>query len=94
MLGFGDVSSVSLAKIFAEICAVPVEPDAMTYLAETVRLEPIRHDDIYGGHRVTLMARMGAARLRVQVDIGAGDAKVDCRSRLDYTDSREKSYLL
>ena len=74
MLGFGDVSPESLAKIFAEVCAVPVEPDAMTYLADTLRLEPIRLDDDYGGHRATLMARMGAARLRVQVDIGVGDA--------------------
>jgi hypothetical protein len=28
MLGLGDVSPESLAKIFAEVCAVPVEPDA------------------------------------------------------------------
>ena len=84
MLGFGDVSPESLAKIFAEVCAVPVEPDAMTYLANTLRLEPIRLDDDYGGHRVTLMARMGAARLRVQVDIGVGDAVVPAPQWIEY----------
>jgi hypothetical protein len=84
MLGFGDVSPESLAKIFAEICAVPVQPDAMTYLADTLRLEPIRIDDDYGGHRVTLMARMGAARLRVQVDIGVGDAVVPAPQWIEY----------
>jgi hypothetical protein len=84
MLGIGDVSPESLAGIFAEICAVSVEPDAMTYLADTVRLEPIRLDDDYGGHRVTLMARMGAARLRVQVDIGVGDAVVPAPQWIEY----------
>jgi len=84
MLGFGDLAPESLAKIFAELCAVPVEPDAMTYLADTLRLEPIRHDDDYGGHRVTLMARMGAARLRVQVDIGIGDAVVPAPEWIEY----------
>jgi hypothetical protein len=84
MLGFGDVSPESLAKIFAEICAVAVEPDAMFYLADSLRLEPIRLDDDYGGHRVTLMARMGAARLRVQVDIGVGDAVVPAPQWIEY----------
>lgn len=84
MLGFDDVSAESLARIFAEICAIPVEPDAMVYLAETLRLEPIRPDDDYGGHRVTLMARMGAARLRVQVDIGVGDAVVPAPQWIEY----------
>ncbi len=84
MLGFGDVSPESLSKIFAEVCAVPVEPDAMTYLADNLRLEPIRLDDDYGGHRVTLMARMGAARLRVQVDIGVGDAVVPAPQWIEY----------
>lgn len=84
MLGFGDVSPESLAKIFAEVCAVAVEPDAMAYLADTLRLEPIRIDDDYGGHRVTLMARMGAARLRVQVDIGVGDAVVPAPQWIEF----------
>lgn len=84
MLGFGDVSPESLAKIFAEVCVVAVEPDAMVYLADTLRLEPIRIDDDYGGHRVTLMARMGAARLRVQVDIGVGDAVVPAPQWIEY----------
>lgn len=84
MLGFGDVSPESLAKIFAEVCAVAVEPDAMAYLADSLRLEPIRLDDDYGGHRVTLMAQMGAARLRVQVDIGVGDAVVPAPQWIEY----------
>lgn len=56
----------------------------MTYLADTLRLEPIRLDDDYGGHRATLMARMGAARLRVQVDVGVGDAVVPAPQWIEY----------
>jgi hypothetical protein len=84
MLGFGDVSPEALEKVFAEVCAVRVEPDAMIYLADSVRIDPIRFDDDYGGHRVTLLARMGAARLRVQVDIGVGDAVVPAPQWLEY----------
>jgi hypothetical protein len=34
----------------------------------------IRPEDDYGGQRVTLLGRLGPARLRVQVDVGVGDA--------------------
>lgn len=84
VLGFGDLSDQSLAKIFAEICSADVEPDAMTYFADTIHVEPIRFDDDYGGRRVTLVATMGAARLRVQVDVGIGDAVVPAPEWLEY----------
>jgi predicted nucleotidyltransferase component of viral defense system len=73
LLGFGDLSDHSLMRIFAEVCSVEVEQDAMTYAADSIRLEPIRAEDAYGGRRITLQAGIGAARLRVQVDIGIGD---------------------
>lgn len=84
LLGFGDVSDESLVEIFTEVCTVKVEPDAMTFLSETVRVEPIRFEDSYGGRRVTLAAVMGAARLRVQVDVGIGDAVVPPPEWLEY----------
>ena len=56
----------------------------MVFLAETVRVEPIRGEDAYGGQRVTLDATLGAARLRVQVDVGVGDAVVPPPDWLDY----------
>lgn len=61
-----------------------VEPDGMTYLSETARLEPIRAEDDYGGQRVTLRAQMGAARLGVQVDIGIGDVVTPAPEWLEY----------
>ncbi len=84
LLGFGDLSDEALGQIFAEVCKVDVEPDAMVYLAETVRVEPIRAEDAYGGQRITLDATLGAARLRVQMDVGIGDAVVPPAAWLDY----------
>ena len=74
LLGFGELSDDALVKIFREVCTVEVEPDAATFLPDSVRVAPIREEDAYGGRRVTLQARVGAARLTVQVDIGIGDA--------------------
>jgi len=74
LLGFGDLSYKTLTQIFREICTQDVEPDGMEYLPDSVIVAPIREDNPYGGWRVTLEARLGAARLHLQVDIGIGDA--------------------
>ena len=84
LLGFGEISEETLARIFTDVCKMEVEPDALVFLADSVRVEPIRAEDAYGGQRVTLDATMGAARLRVQVDIGIGDAMVPPPEWLDY----------
>jgi predicted nucleotidyltransferase component of viral defense system len=74
LLGFGDLSDYALAATFAEICGTEVEPDGITFDASSIRVAAIRPEDDYGGHRVTLLGRLGPARLRVQVDVGIGDA--------------------
>lgn len=74
LLGFGDLSDEALAGIFREVCAMPVEPDGMTYRGDSVTVADIRREDAYGGRRVTLRAQLGSACLRVQVDVGLGDA--------------------
>src|SRR5690606_10664681 len=50
----------------------------------SIRVEPIRVEDAYGGQRVTVDATLGAARLRVQVDVGIGDALVPEAAWIDY----------
>lgn len=84
LLGFGDLSDEALARTFREVCAVAVEPDAMTYLPDSIRVSAIRPEDAYGGKRVTLQSRLGPARLRVQVDVGTGDAVIPEPVWLDY----------
>lgn len=84
LLGFGDLSDDALAQVFRDLCALKVEADAMTYLADTISVATIRLDDAYGGRRVTLSSRLGNARLKVQVDVGIGDAINPAPTWLDY----------
>jgi hypothetical protein len=84
LLGFGDLSEESLAKAFAEVCHIPVEPDGLEYLPPSIRVVPIREGDVYGGLRATLQGRLGAARVHLQVDVGVGDAVTPEPEWLEY----------
>jgi hypothetical protein len=61
-----------------------VEPDGLEFLSKSIRVAPIRAEDAYGGLRVTIEARLGNARLPVQVDVGVGDAVVPEPDWLEY----------
>jgi predicted nucleotidyltransferase component of viral defense system len=76
LLGLGDLSDGALARIFAEICQVDVAPDGLVFEASSIEVAAIRPEDVYGGKRVKVRARLGPARLRVQIDVGIGDAVV------------------
>lgn len=84
LLGFGDISTDSLIGIFAEICSVETEPDGLTFDPSSIRVTAIRPEDAYGGQRVTMQARLGNARLPIQIDVGIGDAIVPEPQVLDY----------
>jgi hypothetical protein len=45
LLGFGELSEETLVNIFRDLCAMEVEPDAMTYLRDSVRVAAIRNED-------------------------------------------------
>lgn len=84
LLGFGELSDGELRAIFGEVCAVAVEPDATTFDAGSIRVAPIRETDAYGGRRVSLSGKIGLAQLRIQVDVGIGDAVTPAPVWLDY----------
>jgi len=63
-----------LKAIFQALCTLPVEEDGLLFVAETVHAESIREETEYGGMRVRLMAKLGRAKIPLQVDIGFGDA--------------------
>jgi hypothetical protein len=73
LLGFGEDSAERVVGIFRRLCGLEVEPDGLIFDAESVRAEPIRADQEYQGQRVALVARLGKARIPLQVDIGFGD---------------------
>jgi predicted nucleotidyltransferase component of viral defense system len=74
LLGSGAPDLGRLAKVFADICGVPVEDDGILFDAQTVRAERIKEDADYEGVRVTLRAMLGSARMDLQIDVGFGDA--------------------
>jgi len=84
LLGFGDLGADALAATFAEIFAVEVEPDGLTFDVGSIRVVAIRLEDPSGGQRLTLIARLGPARLRIQVDVGIGDVVTPEPEWLEY----------
>lgn len=84
LLGFGDVSADALRHIFADVCGVPSEDDGLTFVAESINVEPIRAQQEYGGMRITLTAMLGTTRIPMQVDVGTGDAVVPPPETIDY----------
>jgi predicted nucleotidyltransferase component of viral defense system len=84
LLGFGDTSADAFRQVFVALCAVDAPEDGLTFLAESIQIEPIREDQEYGGMRVKLLAMLGKVRIPLQVDIGAGDAVVPPPEMLDY----------
>lgn len=84
LLAHGDPDGAAVARVFAEVCRQPVEPDGLEFDADSLRIEPTRPDDEYDGWRLKVPARLGAARLVVQVDLGFGDAVTPGPTRVDY----------
>jgi len=74
LLRRGDGSFDAIRDDIRTICARRVEPDAVVFDADAVRIEAIRAEDEYAGARTTLRARCGTARLTLQIDMGVGDS--------------------
>lgn len=74
LLRKGDGSFDAIRSDVRAICAAKVEPDAVVFDTDSIRIEAIRAEDKYSGTRVTLLARCGPARLTLQIDLGLGDS--------------------
>jgi hypothetical protein len=84
LLGFGECSEVRLRRVFAEVCAAVVEPDGWEFDAGTITVEEIREDQEYPGLRVCLAATLDRAEIKVQVDVGFGDAVTPAPVEVEY----------
>jgi hypothetical protein len=74
LLGFGDPSEDQIRSVFADVLAVEVDNDGVRFDASTLAVGPIREEQEYGGVRVLLAGQVSGARVRLQIDIGFGDA--------------------
>lgn len=74
LLGFGEITEDSLQQTFTEVLKLPVQPDGLVFDPDSIQIAGIRPEGPYHGFRVTMLAYLGPARIRVQVDVGLGDA--------------------
>jgi len=73
LLGIGNVTEVGLRRVFSKIGRMKVEPDGLTFDADSIVVEPIRDEAEYHGLRAKFMTRLGNIRIPLQIDIGIGD---------------------
>lgn len=76
LLGYGESGVAKLVQSFQDICCTQVEDDGVTFLPESAKGIETRDDQEYDGVRVIMEARLGRARIPVQVDIGFGDSVI------------------
>ena len=84
LLGHGTRDIRRLEEVFREVAGVEVEDDSLEFLAGGVRRERIREDEEYEGVRLHLEARLTAARIKIQVDIGFGDVITPAAEETEY----------
>ena len=73
LLAFGPDGIDEMVAAFREICAISVE-DGIAFDVAGIAGAQIRKSTGYGGVRIDVPARLENARIKLQVDIGFGDA--------------------
>jgi Nucleotidyl transferase AbiEii toxin, Type IV TA system len=74
LLGLGDGSEQRLRAVFEEVLGLDVPADGVVFDVGSTEVGPIREDQAYGGVRIVIIAKIVNARIRLQVDVGLGDA--------------------
>ena len=89
LLGFGDDGVETLRAVFSDVLAIEVHDGVLFDLA-SLRASPIREDQQYGGVRLEVNASIATARIRVQIDVGFGDAVTPHVVEVDFPQLLEK----
>lgn len=74
MLGITDNKAQMLLKQIKNIIQVEVEPDGLVFNTESLQTEQITENADYQGIRIRFKGALGKAIIRMQIDIGFGDA--------------------
>lgn len=72
-LDTGSADPDAMVTVIRDVCATPVDDDGVTFDTSTLRGETIRDGAEHGGVRVHVTARLGTAKVPLQMDIGFGD---------------------
>lgn len=73
LLGFGDNDLAYIKQTFSKICRISVD-DGISFLSESVTVDTIKKEGGYTGARVELFGELAKAKIKIQIDIGYGDA--------------------
>lgn len=98
LLGFGDSTEPHVRAVFADVLAGDVCDDGVRFDEDSLEVGPIREEQEYGGVRVVVIARIASAKVRLQVDVGFGDAvtpeaaMVEFPTLLDFPAPRLRAY--
>lgn len=84
LMAYGDASADYLKKVFTEICKAKVENDGIEFDTDSIEINEIRKNQEYQGQRIKLLAKLGKARIRLQIDIGFGDAVTPAPAKIKY----------
>jgi hypothetical protein len=84
LLAVGNTDDAAIRALITDVCAVPCPEDGVVFDLAALSLEPIRAEEEYFGLRALFWARLGAARIRMQVDIGFGDAMTSGPEEIEY----------
>lgn len=74
LLGAGTPDIARIEAVFQSVCRTRVPDDGLSFLDDHVKGERIKDEDEYEGIRLHIEARMGSARIPLQIDVGFGDA--------------------
>lgn len=85
LLGFGDPTEPEMVKVFQEMAVTaPDSIDGLEFHSDSVVVEPIRDGELYAGLRILLRANLEKSQIKLQIDIGFGDAVVPAPMMLEF----------
>ncbi|MFH1157118.1 MAG: nucleotidyl transferase AbiEii/AbiGii toxin family protein [Pseudomonadota bacterium] len=84
LLGKIDNQLDTITVVIKDACQVTVEPDGMSFDADTLEVARITEDAVYEGVRVRVRGSLGKALVSIQIDIGFGDVIVPNAGSVTY----------
>ncbi len=84
LLTFSDRETETLINAIRDICAMPVAEDGLHFDVENIFAEPIDNDRAQGVFQARTSAKLGAAIIPVQIDVGFGDVITPAPVELEY----------
>jgi hypothetical protein len=93
LLGIGNDDQDEMVRVFEEIFAISFN-DGVVFDPKSIKIDRIREETEYGGLRITAMATVDTAKIRIVIDIAFGDSvepglqEMDLPVLLDFAHTR------